>query len=471
MSVGVTVGLDPGRAREAAFEVLHEWQRVEEVLGDLSTVGDLSLGGIDQAARALADELSEELGLLGDLLETRATAMELADSGYSTGGSYLMSQVAGFAAFLQASLGDGVGSAGSTDQVRDFYLERAFDAAGIDPTEWDPKLGLDANAHIVEAVYEYYADLYLADPEAMWWAGMAAMIGPSFYGGFQDLEAFADLGDKAQVIAGAMSVMPGAAQPAWMTTDFAAGFTEDELRWYQQALLGMQREIFFDMAPAHEAYNHGGMLAIEKLFANDRYQFDGEPVDAWRQIDEGRRTGDVELIRSGNRELLYREQRFIIDNDYQAMRDRSVTGDVVTYMMTAIGAPSVPGAKSFPEVFPLDVDVSQWVGTPREVTVIPWLYSQSVPHVGSEVTVTVTTPLPDGNIAGFDDRWALIEADTLPVYVELAERHPEVVHDVLAVPVAERADDFTFESRWDDVLAHFATEWDADLDVDWGAGW
>lgn len=465
------VSLDSLVVRGAEHAVSVERGRLDDVRGDLATLAGLSLGGLEYAAQVVAAELVEELTLLSDLLGAKAAAMELADSGFSTGGAYLMGQVADFAALLQASLADEIGSGGSPSEVREFYTQRAYEAAGIDPTEWNPQLGLDANAHIVESVYEYYADLYRSEPGSLWWAGMAAMIGPSFYGGFRDLESFADLADKAQVVARMMSAWPGSAQPAWVATDFAAGFTEEELRWYQQVLLGMQQEIFLDMAPAHEAYNHGGMLAIEALFAEDAYRDGAATVAAWQKIDDGRRTDDVELIRAGNRELLYREQRHIIRNDYDEMRGRRLTGEVVTYIMTAIGAPSVPGAKSYPELFPLDVDVSQWVGTPREVTVIPWVYSQSVPHAGGEVTVTVTTPLPDGNISQFDDRWALIEQDTLPVYVDLAEHHPDVILDVLDVPVGDRADDFSMGAQWEDLLMHFGTEWAVDLDVDWSTGW
>jgi hypothetical protein len=89
-----------------------------------------------------------------------------------------------------------------------------------------------------------------------------------------------------------------------------------------------------------------------------------------------------------------------------------------------------------------------------------------VPHAGLEATVTVETPLPDGNIAGFDDRWNLIKNDTLPVWVDLAEHHQDDVLDLLDTPVGERASEFETLSRIDELAAWFLRDgWDVELAV------
>lgn len=461
--------------REAAAMLVALPTGLAEVETALGTLAALQIDDATMLSNNFG-EVVEESGLLAELLNLTAAAAEMADSSFSTGGTWLMSERRRIAGLLTSSVDDEFGGTGSPDEVRAHFELKAFEAAGIDPNGWDPNAGLDANAHIVGAVYEYYGGLYESDPQSYWWAGMAALIGPSFFGGFQDLETFADLMGGVGTIADLSEQVPGFPGVPGVPdgTDIAslgANALEAELRWYQTGLLSMQKEIFLDMATAHEAYRCGGMEAIEALFGEDPYGFGPETVEAWNQIDQGRETDDSGLIAQGNGTLLFREQRYIIDDDYQEMYERPITGQVVTYAMTAVGAPSVPGALSYPEVFPLDVDVSQYVGTPRQVTVIPGWWQQDVPHVGAEGTVTVTTPLPDGNIAVFDDRWNLIVDDTLPTYLDLAENHPDVIQEQLDIPVGDRADDYEIINRVDELASWAVNGWDVDVDVAIEAGW
>ena len=362
------------------------------------------------------------------------------------------------------------------DQLRELFTMRALANAGIDPTQWDPTLGVDHNAPIVESVYEYYAELYRNDPDRLWWAGMAALIGPSFYGGFQDFETFADVFEFAADVHGGPigAVLPGgpsANQAIAMGEDWLA----DDLRWYQVQLLAMQEEIFYDMAPAHEAYLDGGLEMIERLYANDPYGFGEETILAWEAIDVGWQTGSVDAIAAGNKLLLLREQAEVIADDYDRMRERPLTGELVTWTMTAIGTPSVPGAQSYPDVFPLTLEVGASVRTPDKIPepplLGPFLPDVPLPHIDVGGSVEIETPFPDGNIAGFEDRWALIEADTLPVYVDLAQHHPEVILEILETPVGERAEEYTIQERWDEILADLTTDWNAGVDLELGAGW
>lgn len=370
---------------------------------------------------------------------------------------------------------------GTPEEVRQFFLAQAYERAGIDPEAWDPSQGLDHNRAIVQRVYDYYADLYRNGDDHLWWAGMAALIGPSFAAGFEDLERFGDWAGAVGDVADFFSAGPiDVVRPTAFGSDAVAGLTEDELRWYQERLLSMQLEIFEDMAPAYEAFTQSGMEGIAALYADDRYAFGPETIGAWQQIADGLEMNDPALIAAGNESLLWREQRYVIDDDYRAMRQRPVTGETVTYMMTVIGTPSVPGARGYPFVFPWEPDVSQYAGTPRSVSLDPIPFfdvpfvdapSVAVPHVGLEGTVTVTTPLPDGNIATLVDRWRLIETDTLPAYLDLVQNDPERIHAELAAPFEERVDRYDLGSRWDDIAEELATAWDIDADVDWEVGW
>jgi hypothetical protein len=351
------------------------------------------------------------------------------------------------------------------EALRELYEHRAFANADIDPAEWIPELGLDHNRAIVEAVYEYYGELYREHPDRLWWSGMAALIGPSFYGGFQDLETFSDLLDAVSAVAGSPI---GGTVPGAIVVDLSGPELSEELRWYQQQLLQMQHEIFLDMAPVHEAYLAGGIEHVERMLHDDPYGYGQQTIGAWRQIDTGWRTDDPDLIAAGNRQLLLREQRYVIDNDYNTMRQRPLTGEAVTYGMTLIGAPSVPGARTYPEVFPLEVEVGATVSTPDRLPLLVTPFggvSVDVPQIEVGAGTTITTPLPDGNISVFWDRWDLIELDTLPVYVELARDHPEVILGELDRPVGERSDEFRIDERLDDIVRHLLLEWDVDVEV------
>ena len=63
--------------------------------------------------------------------------------------------------------------------LKEALLNRALKSAGIERDTWRPDLGFAANRRTVQAVYDYYGQLFLAHPHLRW-AGMASLIGPSF---------------------------------------------------------------------------------------------------------------------------------------------------------------------------------------------------------------------------------------------------------------------------------------------------
>jgi hypothetical protein len=131
---------------------------------------------------------------------------------------------------------------------------------------------------------------------------MASLIGPAFYAGFMDV---AQLRPIAR-----------------------------DLGFYETTFLTMQKKIFEDQATMHEAFLAGGVAAIAELHA--ARIVDSATLEAWQQIDAG-------LVEPGNRTLLLREQRDIIDRFYVDMLQRhAAEGPVFTYLLTLAGAPSVP---------------------------------------------------------------------------------------------------------------------------------
>jgi len=265
-------------------------------------------------------------------------------------------------------------------ELRGAWLNRAFDSAGIERESWRPGRGVEDNRRTVEAVYGYYGRLFLEHPY-LEWAGLAGMIGPAFYAGFRDLGLLPDA-----VRAAVIAVLGRASRRL-------AGRAAGDLGFYETTFLTMQKKIFEDQAPMHEAYLAGGVAQIEEFYR--ARIIDAATLEAWRQIDSGRRDAAAAAVADGNRTLLFREQHDIIDRFYVRMSGyRPPLGPAFTYLLTLAGTPSIPGARSYPERYPLRVDAR----LPR-------------------ITVSARTPLADGNIAVFMDRWKLIDADTLPAYL------------------------------------------------------
>jgi len=327
------------------------------------------------------------------------------------------------------------------DLLQLYWVSVAAERAGIDLSQWDPARGANALSDIIQRVYTYYGDLFLENPQLQW-AGMANLVGPSFAAGFFDLGLF-------RRIAGALAGRPGVP----VDLSVLAGISDQELRFFETTFLRMQRDIFFDQAMMHEAYLAGGPDAITELRQAGLIDLGTE--QAWGLIDEGHRTGDRELVAQGNQRLLLREQLDVIDQSYQRMYDRPVTGPAFTYLMTAVGEPSIPGARSFADYRPLWVSVES--PGPERIPLVGW-------DNPFQVEVQVRTPLPDGNLANFDDRWTYITEDTLPAYQQLLREEPELARELIGSDVGGRIDDYRLYHRIDSLLAHYLTDWGLDVD-------
>jgi len=209
-----------------------------------------------------------------------------------------------------------------------------------------------------------------------------------------------------------------------------ARMSDQELRFYETTLLQMHREIFQDEAVMHEAYLANGMRGIGEL--REAGIIDDQTEQAWATIDRGVREGNRGMIASGNTRLLYREQHDIIQDDYARLYNHPGTGRAFTYMMTTVGEPSIPGAKTFAQYSPVTVTVQS--PGPRNLPIIG-----DNPLQG---TVTVQTPFPRGNVAIFDDRWTYLLKDSVPAYQNLLEHDPGRVRQIISTDVGERIEQY-----------------------------
>ena len=311
-------------------------------------------------------------------------------------------------------------------ELKELWLTRALKSAGIDRERWRPARGVDENRLTIEAVYDYYGRLFLQHPY-LEWAGMASMIGPAFYAGFRDIGVLPDAVRR--------SVIAAFGRASRRLARGAAG----DLGFHETTFLTMQKQIFEDQATMHEAYLAEGVPEIDKLYR--ARIIDVATLEAWRQIEAGRRSDDAELVDRGNRTLLFREQHDIIDRFYLRMlRHRPPEGPAFTYLLTLAGAPSVPGAHSYPERYPLTLVA----GVPR-------------------LAITLRTPLADGNIAVFANRWKLIDDDTLPDYLAFIRNRVDEARALVATPISQRIARYRLSARAVPLAAAAITRWDFDV--------
>lgn len=302
---------------------------------------------------------------------------------------------------LEAARDSGVDPARYGTLTRQYWLAVSAENAGIDLNQWEPARGLAANLDTVDKVYVNYLRLYNSH-DGFWWSGMAGMAGMSFAAGFWDL---ADVGgllaapgvhELGTGVGGAMTGLPWELveelpRDVHLLATTGPTMRQSDVDWYLHRLLIMQRNIFMDMVPMHEAYAAEGMPAIEELAASGAY--DDYVIDAWRMVDEGTPDSLSEALMR----MASREQNQIVADQWDATATgRGDFGRVLTYITTVGGAPDIPGAAT--------------LGGFEQLTVRA--------DVNGQPTV-LHTPLPGFNWADREPRWRYIEQDLVPAYRSL----------------------------------------------------
>ena len=155
----------------------------------------------------------------------------------------------------------------------------------------------------------------------------------------------------------------------------------------------------------------------------------------------------------GNTALLYREQNEIIADDYDAMRNHP-GGEAVTYMVTLAGEPSIPGAKSYAEVFPFTFSVES--PGPENVPFTNW-------DNPAQFRTDFTTGFPAGNISDADQRWALIQQDTLPAYQDLLATDPGRAQQIIASDFDDRVEQYRPTNNIPGIMDRFLDGFDAEV--------
>ena len=320
--------------------------------------------------------------------------------------------------------------------------------AGIDPAPWDPSLGLAPLDQVAVDAWAFYAELFDRRPEQFLWAGMATLAGGTFYAAFQDVHVLRRALESGSVRADEVGELfrrlyPRQPGPVLdLIGDLAArdmAALAAEVRYVEVRFLDMQQQIFDDLAWQHVAFEQGGLPAMEALFASGR--IDEVHVGAWRDIA----TGDYQRVRRGNRDLLHHEQERIIGDDYDEIRTHSPVTWAMTMGMSGVAHSPVPGGRPFRDVVPYEVAVD----TPDRWPLVPdWAVPDRVPFTDLDVPggggLYLDTPdrvelaeLPVNNVSIFENRWAWIDGDMLPAWVDHLEDGTAAA--LVAEPLADQA--------------------------------
>ncbi|MFE5285224.1 hypothetical protein ACFRAQ_09675 [Nocardia sp. NPDC056611] len=320
--------------------------------------------------------------------------------------------------------------------LHQYWLVVATRNAEIDLAGWDPGRGVAANTATFAQVYVNYLRLNNSHPE-YWWTGLAGLAGGSFASGFFDM------GDVSAIVS-----VPGIHQLGDAVADLLRGtpgplldvlpsdiralgtegerLTADDLAWYQTRLMIMQKHIFIDQVPMHEAYAAAGAAGVEEMYQAG--VLDENAITAWRELAGGTPEG----LADAALRMTDREQNQIIADQWDVTsHGRGAMGRVLTYVSTIAGKAAVPGVRA-PGVF--------------------------APTTLTSGTMSLRAPLPDFNWADRDTRWNYITNDLLPRYLELCA-NPAVARPVLAEPFSAKLVQGRLVQRLPDLLADMTSQW------------
>ncbi|MBO0691650.1 MAG: hypothetical protein J2P58_02025 [Acidimicrobiaceae bacterium] len=286
--------------------------------------------------------------------------------------------------------------------LQQVYQQQAYKDAGINPANWNPSNGLLASEQNVQASYYFYQRLWDGDHN-LEWAGMAKLAGAPIYAGLQDLYVVSQLPrDQLEALAAQGNAL----------ALLVIGYGVEDVNWYETQFLTMQKAIFDDLGVEHDAYEYGGVQAVQALLANDSGPVSQSTLKAWEQID----SGDPSQIAQGNEALLHREQLFILQPYYDALRNHNgPEGRMFSDILSENVASPVPGGEPFRDLGGASPPIGN-VG-PVQLGVDP-----------NDVTV-------------FPDRWQWITSNMYPQYQRLLQ-NPSAAQQVIDDPLSERAQNY-----------------------------
>ncbi|MFI6168564.1 hypothetical protein ACIBCN_17430 [Nocardia sp. NPDC051052] len=343
-------------------------------------------------------------------------------------------------AAVEKARADGVSPRRYATLLHQYWLVVATRNADIDLAAWDPARGVRANERTFNQVYVNYLRLATQHPE-FYWAGLAGIAGGSFASGFFDMSdvgvvldvpGIHQLGDTVADLLRNTPPELVRELPAdiRLLAEEGSRLSAEDVAWYQTRLMIMQKHIFTDLVPMHEAYAALGMRGIDEM--SEAGVLDADIHTAWRSIAAGTREGTIDaLIRMTDRE----QNRVIADQWDATSAGRAPIGRVLTYVSTIAGKPAVPGVRA-PGVF-----------APATVRA----------DLGGR-TLALRTPLPDFNWADRDTRWTYITGDLVPRHIDM-ELNPALAPAVLGESFWNKLARGRLVPRLPELIADLTSQW------------
>jgi hypothetical protein len=156
----------------------------------------------------------------------------------------------------------------------------------------------------VNAIYEYYQQLFKQMPEKFMWAGMAKVAAAPIYAGMSDLHTW---------------WQATGVTPPWPPYQ---GFGDRDVGvevFIESLLLSGQKTIFLDMAWAHRSYKSSGIFALNYVDSIETSK--STNYSAWRSMNTGILDNDQSVIFAANGELLRREQEEVVQPNYNLVQN------------------------------------------------------------------------------------------------------------------------------------------------------
>ena len=158
----------------------------------------------------------------------------------------------------------------------------------------------------VNAIYEYYQQLFKQMPEKFMWAGMAKVAAAPIYAGMSDLNTW---------------WIATGVTPPWPPYQGLGDRDYGIEVFIEGLLLDGQKRIFNDKAWAHRAYKSSGIGALKHVETSNILATN---FAAWRLMDLGIYNNNQSNIFAANGDLLRREQQEVVQQNYDIVQNLQI---------------------------------------------------------------------------------------------------------------------------------------------------
>jgi len=213
--------------------------------------------------------------------------------------------------------------------------------SGVDVKTLNPNNPYPAQKPVIEAIYNYYGQMYLQSDDVLQWSGLGKLAGAAVYSGLNQ-----SLIDSSGTSVG-----------------------------LRHALLSGAKAVYEDIAWQHRCYQASKIWGIKWVAENDSTFSYGQPqvsLNNWIDCYNGEKTGNQTFIDIYAREIARREQQFVLRGAFELIATLGTNppgpGWVARSMSDNAKSPIPPGVPTFLSVFPAEVEGNEVLPTNAYIT-------------------------------------------------------------------------------------------------------